>query len=290
MGVAVAKKKRAKPAGRKPAKAPRKATARKKPTPPSAAALRKLRPSRIAIGADRAPMPEALSSKNKKPARSAAVDGGLLAPVLNASVHPYLSIAYLQITYEQGQQTTGTAFFIGPRALATAGHNVRHPQYGKATDWLVTPAAFGNVANVVTVPATCLYPTAGAGPLVGGDDWAVLGIDDPAIGHRHGWFWLKDFGAVPSLDHLYVCGYANTAGPRAQYRSGGPLVSHSNSFYNYGFDTDEGMSGSPLFYYVEGQPIRFAIGIHISENANGARARRITGAVFDKLAQLGKLD
>ena len=197
---------------------------------------------------------------------------------------PWRAIAMLTITYENGQRALGTAWFLGPSALGTAGHNVRHPQKGKATEILVSPGYDGVTAPFGTFAVTRTYcdPAWLAGSGDAALDFGVLLMDDATIGARLGWFGLAsytDAQLVPLL--VNVSGYPIDRSPRTQYFNGGRVEQVNPQFLLYEFDTEGGMSGSPIFALFGDK--RVAVGIHTYGSDRVNRARRIDDGLFDTL-------
>ena len=209
-----------------------------------------------------------------------------LVPVPDTTALPWRSIALLSITYEDGNRATGTAWFASERTLGTAGHNIRHPLYGKATEIMVSPAYDGSTAPFGTFRATRTYcdPQWLGGSTDPALDFGCLMIEDPSVGRRLGWFGFAAYDG-PQLKNmlLNVCGYPTDRQPRTQYYNGGRLADLDANFLRYNFDTVGGMSGAPIFARFDTQ--RVVVGIHTSGNDRANRARRIDSAIFAVLTQ-----
>ena len=197
---------------------------------------------------------------------------------------PWRCIAMLSITYENGSSATGTAWFLGERALGTAGHNIRHPRHGKATQIVVSPGYDGRgfPLGSYVVEETHCDPA-----WLGGDDdptldFGVLVVGETIVGRRLGWFGLAAY-EDRRLDKmmLNISGYPANRRVRTQYFSGGRLERSDPLFLQYGFDTSGGMSGAPIFALFDEQ--RVAVGIHTSALTGTNRARRIDAGLYDFL-------
>jgi V8-like Glu-specific endopeptidase len=206
-----------------------------------------------------------------------------LVPVPDTTCLPWRSIAMLSITYQNGGQGVGTAWFLGERALGTAGHNIFHQAYGMATQILVTPA-FGSVTpsesyRVVQTFCDDAWLNGNGDAAL---DYGVILIEDPAIGRRLGWFGFAAYDDK-QLDKmlLNVSGYSKERTPRTQYYNGGRLLKVDGQFLRYTFDTEGGMSGAPLFARFDTQ--RVVVGIHTSGNDTANRARRIDAGLYQVL-------
>lgn len=208
-------------------------------------------------------------------------------PVGDTTKLPWRAIAMLTITYETGVRALGTAWFLGRRALGTAGHNIVHPDYGAAREILITPAYDGEVAPYGSFYAVDSYcdPAWRKGNHTDLSlDYGVLLIDDPTVGDRIGWF---GFAAYPDADLrrllVNVSGYVVKRTPATQYFSGGRLDGPTGQFLLYDFDTSSGMSGSPIFALFGTK--RVVVGIHTYGSDRGNRARRIDDDLYDLLDQ-----
>jgi V8-like Glu-specific endopeptidase len=215
-----------------------------------------------------------------------------LVPVPDTTSLPWRSIAMLSITYRNGAQGMGTAWFLGERALGTAGHNIYHQDYGDATEILVTPAYGSNaplpsqrVVQTYCDPLWLKPPGGNPDPAL---DYGVILIEDAGIGRRLGWF---GFAAYPDkqLDKmlLNVSGYSSERTPTTQFFNGGRLKKVDGQFLRYTFDTEAGMSGAPLFARFDTQ--RVVVGIHTSGNDTANRARRIDAGLYQVLQRFSTM-
>jgi V8-like Glu-specific endopeptidase len=232
-----------------------------------------------------APVKERVSTTNRAEiTRRSITPPARLKAIADTSAHPWASICWLKMTFPNGDQRTGTAFFIGAETLATAAHNVKFND-SRAVRLMISPA-FGGVKNPDWVRASVEYVPPGWSPQGSrDDDWAVLSVGRGAIKHRVGQFALSDMDTMPDSDNIYVCGYSNSYKPRTQYFAGGELADSSPTLFHYRFPVTDGMSGGPLFYRHKGSEQRIAIGIHGGEWGGRGVARRISGAVYNKLRQ-----
>ena len=210
-------------------------------------------------------------------AEAVAATARALAAVADAAVLPWRSIALLDITYENGNSATGTAWFFGERWLATAGHNIRHPQNGNAEKILVWPAFNGSgTLGPYQVPAAGMRcdPRWRAGNTDPSLDYGVLILDDPAPGRQVGWFDLEayDDSRLRSLQ-VQICGYPFRGGGRAQFSNQGQFQDVRTQALRYRFATVRGMSGAPVFAKVGDKYV--AVGIHTASDPQGDSARRI---------------
>ena len=221
---------------------------------------------------------------NHAPMMAEAVIGDVddLEQVDDITAMPWSAIARLAITYQDGTKAAGTAWFYAARALATAGHNIRHPQHGPASQILISPGFDGVLPpSEAYLPAqTFCDPAWLAGSTDPALDYGVLTLADPAIGARFGQLAI----AAPSNSALknlsvQVSGYPGSGYPsRAQHFDGGKFKNTAKKLLTYTFDTFEGMSGSPLFAQIGGTWT--AVGIHTGGSASDNRGRRIDAALL----------
>lgn len=202
-----------------------------------------------------------------------------LAPVADAAVSPWHSVALLDITYENGNKATGTAWFFSESCLATAGHNIRHPQNGEAVEILVSPAFNGTPGALgpYRVPDAGMRcdPRWRAGSADPSLDYGALILDDPTPGRQLGWFDLEayDDDRLKALQ-VQICGYPMRGGAgRSQFRNEGRFEAIEKQALRYRFATVTGMSGAPVFAKVGEDYV--VVGIHTASDGRGDSARRI---------------
>ena len=200
---------------------------------------------------------------------------------------PWRAIAMLTIRYADGKRAMGTAWFLGPKALGTAGHNIYHPNHGRAVEILMTPGYDGFVARFGTYRISRTYcdPRWLRRDHSYDLDYGVLIMDDDTVGQRLGWFGFVSY-SDQRLQQLIVnvSGYVTGRSPNTQYFNGGRLRNTSSEFLLYDFDTSGGMSGAPIFALFEDNK-RVVVGIHTYGSDDGNRARRIDNRLYDLLVQ-----
>ncbi len=207
-----------------------------------------------------------------------------LVAIADTTALPWRSVALLSITYEDGSRATGTAWFMGERALGTAGHNIFDPRHGHATEILVSPGYDGSIAPFGSYRAVTTYcdPAWLAGNADSAFDFGVLLLADASVGRRLGWFGYAAY-ENRQLNRLLlnVTGYPVDRLPRTQHYNGGRLDDVDSRFLRYTFDTVGGMSGAPIFALFGAQ--RVVVGIHTSGNDRSNRARRIDSGLYQLL-------
>lgn len=205
-----------------------------------------------------------------------------LLPIPDTTSLPWRCIAMLTITYEDGARGIGTAWFLGGKALGTAGHNIKDPQHGRATEILVSPAFDGTTALFGTyrVHQTYCDPAWLSGSHDPSLDFGVLVLGADFVGRRLGWFGFASYDDRQLTRLLVnVCGYPARRSSRTQHYNGGRLDEVSRQFLRYTFDTVGGMSGAPIFALFGEQ--RVVVGIHTSGNDRANRARRIDRSLYE---------
>lgn len=197
---------------------------------------------------------------------------------------PARSMGILKITLARGGTRWGTAWLIGPRALATAAHNLIHPDDGPAIQLHVGLAYDGTNARggwhpIVDNALSQEWKNnpSDANPF----DFAVLRIDNAEIGNKLGWFGMADY-LDAKFDNMLVnlFGYPlDVAQKYHLYGVAGRVGNVSNDRIFYDCDAGGGMSGGPVIARFGEQ--RIAVGIHIAGGMNSNAATRLQGTVYE---------
>ncbi|AQR61649.1 hypothetical protein BZG35_08285 [Brevundimonas sp. LM2] len=202
-------------------------------------------------------------------------------PIPDTTAIPWRSICRLDIRYDTGARALGTAWFVGPRALATAGHNLLHPRAGRAVDIKAWPAFDGVIRYNAPQIQEVVFPDQWRRGFKLDYDYGVILLADGALGHQLGWFGIAGYDDPPQNMPAQVCGYAEGTPSPTQYYNGGRTSHWTEDFVYYTFDTGQGMSGSPVF--VRLGEARHVIGIHTYGEPTINRARRLSGHAYDLL-------
>jgi V8-like Glu-specific endopeptidase len=215
------------------------------------------------------------------PVAESTIETDTKVPIGDTTSIPWRSICRLDILYKHGRSGVGTAWFVGPCALATAAHNLLHEKAGPAQNLVASPAYDGVVRYNSPEVEQFVYPKEWAETFKPKFDYAVILLKDPGLGNQLGWFGIAGYDSPPENLPAQVCGYAKGTPRPTQYFSGGRVKSWSDDFLDYTFDTAPGMSGSPVFTKINEE--RYAIGIHAYGHDTYNQGRRLSGAAFKML-------
>ncbi len=207
-----------------------------------------------------------------------------LVLISDVSRIPARSVAQLRIQPEDGEERAGTAWLIGPRVLATAAHNLIHPEVGPSKSILVGvgfdgESAHGGWHKAIdnAFPQAWRDNPSGDNP----NDFAVLKIDDATVGNKWGWFGFANYedAKFPSMI-LNVFGYPveDVDFPSHLYASAGRVTNLTDSRIFYDCPSAGGMSGGPVIARFDEQ--RIAVGIHVAAGDSATVATRITAAAY----------
>lgn len=210
-------------------------------------------------------------------------------PVRMTAGIPWRSICCLRITYEHGGTAVGTGFFIGPRSVATAGHNVLRQGRGRASRIEVIPglnrreAPFGvHLASAIDYDPDwpmgwlpehdlgCVYLDNDVGARTG--VMALASLDDAA---------MAEMGSAL----LNNAGYDDDKSPMgALWFNAGRLAVRGihPRWLEYLIDTEAGQSGSPVFHTSPGGA-RTVLAIHVYGDRSRNIGLRITPRILSVL-------
>ncbi len=179
---------------------------------------------------------------------------------------PARSVGLLEITPTHGSLRYGTAWLIGPRTLATAAHNLIHPEAGPAKRMRVGMACDGNSARGGWHKIIDNKFEAGwANDMQPGSplDFAVLKIEDREVGEKLGWFGFADYHDAKFGDMIVnIFGYPLDRRRFHMYGSAGRVKAVDQGRIFYDCDAGGGMSGGPVIARFGEQ--RIAVGVHVS--------------------------
>lgn len=205
--------------------------------------------------------------------------------VLSTIDNPWRKIAALRIRAANGRTYVGTAWFISPTVLATAGHCVfLHEAGGWPSAIEVIPALDGDTRPYGQAMATKFESNNGWINDRNSDyDYGVIILDAP-VSDDIGWF---SFAAAP--DEYLNSNIANISGYPAdrdratrQYYHARKITRSSSRRIYYEIDTYGGQSGAAVWMNL-GENNRVVVGIHTNGGSTANFGTRITEEVFKNL-------
>lgn len=206
--------------------------------------------------------------------------------VQNPGGDPWRRICLLRITFPNGQVFRGTGFFIGSRALMTAGHCVYlHEHGGWATKIEVSPGANGATRPYGSVVSSTFRSVSGWVTHKKPEcDYACVVLPSGAFNGRNlGKFGFGVFDGQQLLAKPAVLsGYPGDK-PLEMWGMRRRIKTVTTKTLIYDIDTVGGQSGAPVYIKLNGQ--RFVVGIHNYGNAAGNSATRVTLPVYERMKQ-----
>lgn len=233
-------------------------------------------------------------------------DDRLIVRPNKMTTNPYYAIAYLSITFPNGEGS-GTATMISPNAAITAAHVLYDSSKGGwATSIEVSPAIYGSeflptrpygysmaTELVISVP---YYET----EISEYCDWGVIRLSDNIATSNFLGFQYVSLNATYDVNPvaITISGYPydlnNTLATINQYRDTNFIdldesstiicsnnTSYDNRTFYYIIDATGGQSGSPLLYYNNGT--YQIIGVHSRGNSSSNKGFGLTYQVFNFL-------
>lgn len=203
--------------------------------------------------------------------------------VNNTTSVPWRWICKLIMTFPNGARGGCTGWFIGPKAVMTAGHCVySRGNGGWAREIEVIPGMRGVTRPYGSMVGTSFRSVIGwtrdSDPNY---DYGCIILPSPTLGNQLGYF---GFAALTdaSLQNLLVnnSGYPGDKAFGTQWFNAGRITNVTSRKIYYMLDTYGGQSGSPTWRYQSSQ--RHAVGIHAYGGCPNS-STRITTAVFNTM-------
>jgi glutamyl endopeptidase len=213
--------------------------------------------------------------------------------ITNTAAYPWRVHCSLAITAADGSQWIGTAWFISPRTLMTAGHCVFIKNSGvPGRDGWVTSIRVMPGRNGTTMPFGSVVSSsfrAVKGWTQDGDpnfDYGAI-ILPSNLGSQTGWF---GFGVYADADLVAsvanISGYPGDKPAGTQWYHARKTLSVNTQKVFYDVDTFGGQSGSAVYRTIGGQ--RYALAIHAYGVGGGVASNsgtRITRSVYDNMVR-----
>jgi glutamyl endopeptidase len=206
----------------------------------------------------------------------------------NTSAYPWRVHASLLITAADGSSWVGTAWFIGPRTLATAGHCVFIKNSGVPgrDGWVrsirVMPGRHGSTLPYGSVTSTTFRSVTGWTNR-GDHNYDYGAILLPSnLGSTVGWL---GFGVYSDSQlrgsTVNISGYPSDKPAGTQWYHANRVTSVNATKVYYVVDTMGGQSGSAVYQLRNGN--RYAVAVHAYGGATANSGTRINRDVFDNL-------
>ena len=202
--------------------------------------------------------------------------------------NPWRQICALRITSQRNRRYVGTAWFIAPGVLATAGHCVfLQDDGGWAKSIRVIPAKDGSIEPFGSLESTHFASVDGWTQRRQRDmDYGVIFLDDHNVGSQLGNFAVQalDVPALKGTD-AQISGYpADRDRAEFQYFHLRPMIDVTDSRLVYDIDTFGGQSGSPIWQETSELGL-VAVGIHTTGGVSSNSGTRITSDVLENLVR-----
>jgi V8-like Glu-specific endopeptidase len=205
--------------------------------------------------------------------------------ILDTTIYPWRAIASLLITAADNSAWVGTAWFVSPKTLITAGHCVyiRNSGVPGRDGWVkkisVMPGRNGSNLPYGAVTST-VFKSVDGWTSGGDENFDIGGIIIPApLGDTVGVFGL----AVYPDDELRgtlvnISGYPGDQPPGTQWFDSRAIADLNSRKLYYDIDTAGGQSGAPVFRVANDK--RIGVAVHAYGGSDTNSGTRINAEVY----------
>lgn len=211
--------------------------------------------------------------------------------ITNTTREPWRWYCALRIYFPSGAQYRGTGFFIGHRAVATAGHCVyMKNQGGWARRIEVIPGCNGLQHPFNSAVATEFRSTRGyVQDSLPECDYGCIFLPTGSFGGMSlGSFGAAAFDAQTLLAQgAVLAGYPGDKPFAELWGMAARIKTITSKTLIYDIDTMGGQSGAPV--YIKRAGVRYVVGIHNYGAGSGNSATRVTVPVYQRLLAWSKM-
>jgi len=206
--------------------------------------------------------------------------------VTGTTTYPYRAIAYLVVTFSNGSTGTCTGWFIGPRAVVTAGHCVHDGNWARTIR--VYPGRNGSSTPYGSATSYRLFSVLGwTRDRSTNYDYGAIQLSSP-LGNTVGWFGFRWQSSNTFSGAYTVTGYpGDKASGTLWTMTDNPGIRSVQTYRLFhAIDTYNGQSGAPLYHKYSTSCNPCSVAVHTNGVGGGSSynsGTRITQAVYNNL-------